>query len=126
MRAPRGYSCPFLLGREAMASLLAACRKNLPAAYGLHSRAKPVRLSAASLARLICTLWQNNPPLFMSEFVSTNPETSHARRARPANLSLANTHKPLSRLTPNHQVYLPSTRRVKKPRGYGYRAGKSD
>src|SRR4029077_20133015 len=31
------YSCPVLLGRKAMASLLAACRKNFPAAYGLHA-----------------------------------------------------------------------------------------
>src|SRR5258708_37557508 len=46
-----------------MASLLAACRKNFPAAYRLHARAKPVRLGAASLARLICALWQNCPPL---------------------------------------------------------------
>jgi hypothetical protein len=58
----RGSSCPVLLGREAMASLLAACRKNFSAAYGLHARAKPVRLGSASLARLICALWQNNPP----------------------------------------------------------------
>jgi hypothetical protein len=65
MRAPRGYSCPFLLGRKAMASLLAACRKNFPAACGLHARTKPVRLGPASLARLICALWQNNPPSFM-------------------------------------------------------------
>src|SRR5258706_2280901 len=63
MRAPRGYSCPVLLGREAMASVLAACRKNFPAAYRLHARAKPVRFGAASLARLICALWQNSPPL---------------------------------------------------------------
>jgi hypothetical protein len=46
-----------------MASLLAARRKNFPAAYGLHARAKSVRLGAASLARLIGALWQNNPPL---------------------------------------------------------------
>jgi hypothetical protein len=62
MRALRGYFCPSLLGRKAMASLLAASRKNFPAACGLHARTKPVRLGAASLARLICALWQNNPP----------------------------------------------------------------
>lgn len=45
-----------------MASLLTAGRKDFPAAYRLHARAEPVRLGAASLARLICTLWQNNPP----------------------------------------------------------------
>src|ERR1700719_4737104 len=62
MRALRGYLCPSLLGRKAMASLLAASRENFPAACGLHARTKPVRLGAASLARLICALWQNNPP----------------------------------------------------------------
>src|SRR5216683_3799860 len=62
MRALREYFCPSLLGRKAMASLLAASRKNSPAASGLHARTKPVRLGAASLARLICALWQNNPP----------------------------------------------------------------
>ncbi|HLZ11174.1 MAG TPA: GNAT family N-acetyltransferase [Candidatus Acidoferrum sp.] len=46
-----------------MASLLAACRQNLAAAYGLHARAKSVRFGAAALARLICALWQSNPPL---------------------------------------------------------------
>jgi len=46
-----------------MASLLAASRQNLAAAYGLHARAKSVRLGAAALARLICALWQSNPPL---------------------------------------------------------------
>src|SRR5712672_3430526 len=45
-----------------MASLLAASRKNFPAACGLHARTKPVRLGSASLARLICALWQNNLP----------------------------------------------------------------
>src|SRR5262249_22972935 len=62
-RASRGYSCPDLLGREAMASLLAASRQHLAAAYGLHTRAKSVRFGAASLARLKCALWQSNPPL---------------------------------------------------------------
>jgi hypothetical protein len=47
-----------------MASLLAASRQNFAAADGLHARTKAVRLGAASLARLIGSLWQNNPPLF--------------------------------------------------------------
>ena len=48
-----------------MASLLAASRQDLAAAYGLHARAKSVRLSATALARLICALWQSNPPLWL-------------------------------------------------------------
>jgi hypothetical protein len=106
MRAPRGYSCPFLLGREAMASLLAACRKNFPAACGFHARTKPVRLGPASLTRLICTLWQNNPPSFM------RAHRTHRVTAMPRS---ASTHGPPQRTTPNHQVYLPSRRRVKNP-----------
>jgi hypothetical protein len=51
-----------LLGREAMASLLAAGRQNPAAAYGLHARAESVRLRAASFPRLKCALWQSNPP----------------------------------------------------------------
>src|SRR6266403_4949013 len=62
-RASRGYFCPDLLGRKAMASLLAASRQDFPAAYGLHARAKSVRFGAAALARLICALWQSNPPI---------------------------------------------------------------
>src|SRR5262249_15238186 len=46
-----------------MASLLAACGKNLTAAYGLHARAESVRLGATALARLKCALWQSNPPI---------------------------------------------------------------
>src|ERR1700722_5716713 len=63
-RASRGNSKrPGLLGREAMASLLAAGRQNPAAAYGLHARAESVRLRAASFPRLKCALWQSNPPL---------------------------------------------------------------
>ena len=63
-RAARGKSMrPVLLGREAMASLLAACRQDLAASYRLHARAESVRLRAASLPRLKCALWQSNPPL---------------------------------------------------------------
>ena len=62
-RAWRGYCNPVLLGCKAMASLLAASRQDLAATYGLHARAKSVRLGAAALARLICALWQSNPPL---------------------------------------------------------------
>jgi len=46
-----------------MASLLAASRQDLAATYGLHARAKSVRFGAAALARLICALWQSNPPI---------------------------------------------------------------
>src|SRR5580692_9452271 len=63
-RASRGNSKRTgLLGREAMASLLAAGRQDPAAAYGLHARAESVRLRAAAFPRLKCALWQGNPPL---------------------------------------------------------------
>ena len=62
--ASRGNSIrPGLFGREAMTSLLAACRQNFAAADCLHARAESVRLRAASFPRLKCALWQSNPPL---------------------------------------------------------------
>jgi hypothetical protein len=64
-RAVRGNSRPSgLLRREPMASLLAASRQNLAASYGLHAYAKSVCLGAPPFPRLICSLWQSNPPLF--------------------------------------------------------------
>jgi hypothetical protein len=53
---------PALLRCKAMAALLAARRKHFAATLGLHARTKPVRLGAAALPRLKCTLWQSNPP----------------------------------------------------------------
>jgi hypothetical protein len=63
-RAARGNSRPVLLGREPMASLLAACRKHLAATLRLHARTEPVRLGAPASPRLIRSLWQSHPPLF--------------------------------------------------------------
>jgi hypothetical protein len=64
-RAVRGNSRPSgLLRGEPMASLLAASRQNLAASYGLHAYAKSVCLGAPPFPRLICSLWQSNPPLF--------------------------------------------------------------
>jgi hypothetical protein len=61
-----------------MAPLLAACRQHLAATLRLHAHAKAVRLGAAALARLICTLWQSNPPSIpktqLKRFVKTFPE----------------------------------------------------
>ena len=78
-----------LLGCEAMTTLLAARRKHFAATFGLHAHAKPVRLSAAAFPRLICTLWQSNPPVssFLSGLVSESfpnatPETSTSLAAR--------------------------------------------
>jgi len=67
-RASRGKpksaaGAPSLLRREAMTSLLAACRKHFAAALRLHAHAKSVGLRAAPAPRLKCTLWQSNPPL---------------------------------------------------------------
>jgi hypothetical protein len=62
-RAARGKSRrPGLLGREAMASLLAAGRQHLAATLRLHARAKSVRFGAPASARLIGSLRQSDPP----------------------------------------------------------------
>src|SRR5258708_15851328 len=103
-RPARGYSNPVLLGRKAMASLLAASRQDLAATYGLHARAKSVRLGAAALARLICALWQSNPPLRLrvapGKSFSAKPKRQLTGR--------------FSRLFAKLQVYLPHARTVKK------------
>jgi len=63
-RVARGKSRrPSLLGREPMASLLAARRQHLAAARRLHAHAKAVRLGSTPLPRLVSSLWQSTPPL---------------------------------------------------------------
>jgi hypothetical protein len=89
-----------------MASLLAACRQDLAAAYGLHARAKSVRLGAASLARLICALWQSNPPIELR--VAQGKSFTKAQTAP---------HWPLPRQFSNLQVYLSAAHTVKKSWG---------
>ncbi len=48
-----------------MTSLLTARRKHLAATLRLHAHAKTMRLGAPAFARLICALWQSNPPLLV-------------------------------------------------------------
>jgi len=69
-RASRGNVWPAvgpapLLGREPMTALLAARRQHLAAAFGLHAHAKSVGLGAAAFPRLIGTLWQSIPPMYV-------------------------------------------------------------
>ena len=64
-----------------MASLLAASRQDLAAAYGLHARTETVRLGAAAFARLKCALWQSNPPLLLRK---ATPEHYQKRVAQAA------------------------------------------
>ena len=74
IRASRGNSRPpGLLGREPMASLLAARRQHLAASDGLHAYAKSVRLGTPPFSRLICSLWQSNPPRFPTMLSTTLP-----------------------------------------------------
>jgi hypothetical protein len=72
-----------LLWREAMTALLAARRQHFAATLGLHTHAKPVCLGAAAFPRLICTLWQSIPPLFLRRtFIRAGkPSCSNARAA---------------------------------------------
>ena len=51
-----------------MTALLTARRQHFAAALGLHAHAESVRLRAAAFARLVCTLWQSNPPLNLRPF----------------------------------------------------------
>jgi hypothetical protein len=95
-RASRGNSMrPGLLGREAMASLLAAGRQNLAAAYGLHARSESVRLRAASFPRLKCALWQSNPP-----FSCAAPDVPGCGRFFPVD-----TKRPSSRSSDRYRIY---------------------
>src|SRR5438477_5160980 len=89
-RAARGKSRrPSLLGREPMASLLAARRQHLAAALRLHAYAKAVRLRAPPLPRLISPLWHSTPPLIRVErsrdftFLRTNAAPA-ASRGQPS------------------------------------------
>jgi hypothetical protein len=62
-----------------MAALLATRRKHLAASCGLHARTEPVRLGAPAFARLICALWQSNPPLVTrAGNAKFHPPDSHA------------------------------------------------
>src|SRR5262249_39106964 len=102
-RTEGGYVSPDLFGREAMASLLAASRQYLAAAYGLHARTEPVCLGAAAFARLVCALWQSNPPIW---YVGRRAGISGARHTGR-----------LERLSPNYQVYWWLAGGVKKRQG---------
>jgi hypothetical protein len=80
IRASRGNSRPpGLLGREPMASLLAACRQHSAASDGLHAYAKSVCLGTPPFSRLIRSLWQSNPP-----FVTYDASASVFLRLFPA------------------------------------------
>jgi len=48
-----------------MTALLAARRQHLAAALSLHAHAKSVGLGAAAFPRLISTLWQSIPPMYV-------------------------------------------------------------
>jgi hypothetical protein len=93
-RASRGNSRrPGLDGREAMASLLAACRQYFAAAYGLHARAESVRFRAASFPRLKCALWQSNPPLVARPHLYQNAAGSpckHKATVKPLKRQVSN------------------------------------
>ena len=45
-----------------MTSLLTACGEDLAASRGFHARTEAMRFGAASFARLVCALRQNNSP----------------------------------------------------------------
>jgi hypothetical protein len=122
-----------------MAPLLAACRKHLAAALGLHAHPKAVRLGAATLARLICTLWQSNPPSIpqtvVQRFAKTFPKLrACVSRTEPLLLFASNLarnfatcsyrvpghktiHRPLPQLFRNLLVYSTLTHTVKKALG---------
>ena len=83
-----------------MAALLAASRKHLAASCGLHARTESVRLGAPALARLICALWQSNPPF---KYAGRNCRISDAkfRNSDTRRPSKATVHKPPKRHSAN-------------------------
>ena len=109
---------------KAMTALLAACRKNPTATLGLHARTKPVRLGAAALPRLKCTLWQSNPPLPSGSGPRTSPVSSsggfsppdHTANQDGLGVVLAKPYCLNSGRFPNLLVYLPRAQGVKKAR----------
>src|SRR5262249_22814906 len=83
-RASRGNPrLPALRGGEPMAPLLAARRKHLAAARGLHARAEAVRLGAPASARLKSALWQSHPPLFVTYCANGEFRTPRTRHLPP-------------------------------------------
>ena len=87
MRASRGNCKTFSLRRELMTALLAASRQDLAATLGLHANAKSVRLGASAFPRLICTLWQSNPPsIYAVHARFLSPALAHNRQAASAAL----------------------------------------
>ena len=110
-----------------MAALLAARRQYLAAAFCLHARAETVRFRAPASARLICALWQNNPPLLhtISRIRFATSDLLFAIRClryvirNRGSVSFTRNgkaiHKPLQCLIPNLVVYSTLARTVKKP-----------
>jgi len=70
---PAFSGCSGSYGRELMAPLLAAGRQHFAATLRLHAYAKAVRLGPAAFARLICALWQSNPPSLPETFLLRCP-----------------------------------------------------
>jgi hypothetical protein len=107
IRASRGNSRPpGLLGREPMASLLAARRQHSAASDGLHAYAKSVRLGTPPFSRLICSLWQSNPPLLPTTlplpfFLRLFPASYYVPRAPRHPRKWATVNKPHQRPIPN-------------------------
>jgi hypothetical protein len=80
---PGAAGFPGLFRGKPMASLLAARRQHLAAAFRLHAYAEAVRLGAPAFARLKCALWQNNPPLLSLICTTRSPGSPfHPRRRK--------------------------------------------
>ena len=141
-RTSRGNFCHSPAGRsvgpsarlrcEAMTALLAARRKDLTATLGLHARTKPVRLGAAALPRLKCTLWQSNPPL-QSGYGPRTPQISSSGGSSPPDhrsnqdglgVVFVKPYCLISGSFPNLLVYLPRAQGVKKAGCIGIGRGK--
>jgi hypothetical protein len=82
-----------------MTSLLTARRKHLAAAFRLHAHAKTVRLGTPAFARLICALWQSNPPLILRP--TRTGSFRHPRAQAAISISPIALDKPPQRPIPN-------------------------
>jgi hypothetical protein len=115
-----------------MTALLASRGKDFAATLGLHARTESVRLGAAALPRLKCTLWQSNPPYGLDTarelpefhpFVGVSPP-DHTANQDGLGVVFVKPYCLIPGSFPNLLVYLPRAQGVKKPRGMVMGRGK--
>ena len=107
-----------------MTSLLAASRENFAATLGFHAYAEAMRFSAATAARLVCALRQNNPPLVRGRSATRVAADAFANRC----LKISAKSDFRAARTACFELFSVFDGRVQGQEtiGYGYREWKSD